>query len=129
MKKITIAAITATAAVAGGWIAIAVTDNNATDAATYATSHPAVTPTPAPTVTTTTTVVPQSCLDALDDADTVIGTSAQAVSIMADAFGAAANLDTAGIQAATEKLNALNPTLSAQGETYKTAREACKAAQ
>src|SRR5690349_21170900 len=118
MSKGIIAAAAVVAVVGGVWIAVAASDNQATDTAAAASPRPTVTVTapakPAPTVTTTTTLtitsVPQDCLDALDDADTVIATSAKGIGIMADAFTAASNLDVDGIQAATDKLNALNPT-------------------
>ena len=53
---------------------------------------------PAPTVTVTATpsekkVVPQACLDALDEADGVIKTAGEAFAIVADIFRAVANLD------------------------------------
>lgn len=123
MKKITIAALIATPIViATGWTAVAASDNSATEAATYASTHPVVAPTPAPTVTvtapakpaptvtTTTTVtvpnVPQSCLDALDNADTGFTYAGQIMT-------AASRLDAESMNALTEKLTELAPTYNA----------------
>lgn len=71
---------------------------------------------PAPTVTTTTEVqtVPQSCLDALDNADEGYGYAA-------DAMTAAGNFDVPGINAAAAKLRDLAP-------TYNANKAACRAA-
>jgi hypothetical protein len=114
MKKKIIAAIVAPVAIAVGWTACAADDNSATEAAKYATTHPVVTVAvpakPAPTVTVTRTAsvaqVPQSCLDALDNADTGFTYAGQIMN-------AAAQLDSVTMNAYTEKLNALAPTYNA----------------
>lgn len=134
MKKRTLAAlIAAPVVIAGVWTAASASDNNATDAATYATTHPVVAPAPAPTVTVTTTVavptVPQSCLDALDAADNAITTAGEGFSILADAMRAASNFDVDGITNADARLKALNmEKLTPALDAYKTARDTCKAA-
>jgi hypothetical protein len=129
MKKRTLAAILAAPIViAGTWTAAAASDNNSTDAATYASTHPVAAPTPAPTVTvtapakpaatvtTTVTVpqVPQSCLDALDSADLGFTYASQILN-------AAAQLDAETMNTITAKLTDLAP-------TYNTNKAACRAA-
>lgn len=122
MKKTIAFSIAAVAAVTAGVTALAWNDQNATDAATYASTHPAVTitqtapPEPAPTVTVTveTSSVPQSCLDALDNAETGFGYAA-------DAITAAGEFDVAGLNEATRKTKELAPTWSAN-------KAACRAA-
>lgn len=121
MKKITIAALIAAPVVIGvAWSAAAANDNSATEAATYATTHPAVTPAPtvtvtapakpAPTVTVTTTQsvtsVPQSCLDALDNADTGFTYAGQIMT-------AVSKLDFEAMGPITDKLTELAPTYNA----------------
>lgn len=122
MKKRTLAAlIAAPVVIAGGFTAISANDNNATDAVANS-PRPTVTVTvaapakPAPTVTTTQNVptVPQSCLDALDNADLGFTYAGQIMS-------AASQLDAATMNAITEKLTALAP-------TYNTNKAACRAA-
>lgn len=116
MKKKIIAAIVAPIAIATGWTACAANDNSATDAAKYATTHPVVTVTaptkPAPTVTATVTTtatvaqVPQSCLDALDNADTGFTYAGQILN-------AASQLDADTMNALTDKLTQLAPIYNA----------------
>lgn len=128
MKKRTLAAlIAAPVVVAGVWTAASASDNNATDAATYAATHPVVVSTPAPTVTVTepakpaatvtTTVavltVPQACLDALDNADLGFTYAGQIMD-------AASNLDSDTMDTYTAKLTALAP-------TYNANKAACRA--
>jgi hypothetical protein len=120
MKKRTIAAAIAGSTVAAvAWIAFAADDNKATDAVANS-PRPTVTVTapakPAPTVTTTQKVatVPQSCLDALDNADLGFTYAGQIMN-------AAAELDADTMNAITEKLTALAP-------TYNTNKAACRAA-
>jgi hypothetical protein len=121
MKKRTLAAlIAAPVVVAGGLTAFAATDNKATDA-TANTPRPTVTQTvtapakPAATVTTTVAVptVPQSCLDALDNADLGFTYAGQALN-------AAADFDVATMNAITDKLTELAP-------IYNTNKAACRA--
>lgn len=79
------------------------------------------------TQTVTVTETPASCAEALTAADTVIATAGEGFNITAEAMGAAASFDVAGVEAATEKLTALNKDqLTPQLEAYKTARENCK---
>lgn len=123
MKKSTIAALIAAPVVIGvGWSAAAANDNSATEAATYATTHPAAAPTPTVTVTrtappkpaatvtatTTQTVtqVPQSCLDALDNADTGFTYAGQIMT-------AVSRLDFEAMGPITDKLTELAPTYNA----------------
>ncbi|MFC5268422.1 hypothetical protein ACFPJ1_40485 [Kribbella qitaiheensis] len=127
MKKITTAAIVGTLAVVGALTAVAWNDQNATETATYASTHPVVTPTPVET-TVTTEVTPAICTTALTDADTVIATAGEGFGILGEAMDAASNLDADGITAANVKMDALNKQLTAALATYKTSRDACKAA-
>ncbi len=103
-------------------------DTSANDAAEYASTHPVVTKTvTAPPVVKTVPVVPASCKAALDAADRVIATAGQGFTIVAEAMGAASELDVDGITAATEKLTTLNKEkLTPQLEAYKTARDECQ---
>ena len=101
MKK-TIIAIGVVAGLGLGFTVIAANDNKATEAVANATPRPTV------TVTRTASVaqVPQSCLDALDNADTGFTYAGQIMN-------AAAQLDSVTMNAITEKLNQLAPTYNA----------------
>ena len=123
MKK-TIIAIGVVAGLGLGFTVIAANDNKATEAVANATPRPTVTVTsvapakPAPTVTVTRTAsvaqVPQSCLDALDNADTGFTYAGQIMN-------AAAQLDSVTMNAYTEKLNQLAPTYNANKAACRTA--------
>lgn len=105
-----------------GWILVACSDNSATEAARYASTARPVTPTvtvtqPAPppvTMTATVASVPQSCLDALDNADLGFTYAGQIMR-------AAGQLDAETMNAVTAQLNELAP-------TYNTSKAACRAA-
>lgn len=102
LAAFTIAATAAFAALTGCG------DSSAQKAAEYAATHPVITPAPAPTVTTTVNVpsVPQSCLDALDNAD-------QGFTIAGQIMTAASQLDAATMNQLTDKLTELAPTYNA----------------
>jgi ABC-type transport system substrate-binding protein len=121
MSKNGFIATVVVAAAAVGFTAFALNDNKAAE--TVANSpRPTVTvtapakPAPTATVTATATVaqVPQSCLDALDNADTGFTYAGQIMN-------AAAELDADTMNAITDKLTALAP-------TYNTNKAACRAA-
>lgn len=95
------------------------------------------TPEPAPTVTVsappkveTKTVekAPAACMQALDDAEIVIGLSQQAILAMAEGADAGSRLDVAGIEAATEKVQALTPKMGDARQAYDAAAGQCRGA-
>lgn len=97
----------------------------------------ATTPGPAPTVTVsappkveTKTVekAPAACMQALDDAEVVIGLSRQAILAMAEGTDAGSRLDVAGIEAATEKVQALTPKMGDARQAYDAAAGQCRGA-
>jgi hypothetical protein len=131
-KPITIGlAAVATAGVA--FTAFALSDNSAQDAADYA-SKPTVTvtstapPEPATTTTLTIEATPADCLQALTDADAALALSGEGYDILGDALEAAGNLDAASVATATQNMSLFNKRLTVVLATYKTSRDACKAA-
>jgi len=65
-------------------------------------------PAPAPTATVTVTRTPQSCLDAIDHGDQIIGWSSDASKIAGDSFQAIADSDYDRIPENTAKINRLS---------------------
>jgi hypothetical protein len=140
MKTRTIIACAVVAATAVGFTALAWNDNSAQEAATYAATHPLVTPTPAPTVTKTVTeptkpaptvtteVASPDCVQALTDADAAIALAGEGFGILGDALEAAGNFDEASVATAGRNMTLLNKRLTVALTTYKTSRDACKAA-
>ena len=95
------------------------------------------TPDPAPTVTVsappkveTKTVekAPAACMQALDDAEVVMDLSRQAILAMAEGADAGSRLDVAGIEAATEKVQALTPKMGDARQAYNGAAGQCRGA-
>ena len=78
------------------------------------------------TKTVTETVVPDSCLTALDRADDLIDLATEGFGYSADAMGAAAIFDADGIDEATEKMGDLTPRIQAIGEKYVASRVSCQ---
>lgn len=66
----------------------------------------------------------QACLDALDDADHLIGVSVELTDIMVDVLDSVASLDIRGIDRSSD-INAL--TRQVERSTYAKNRDACKA--
>lgn len=125
---------------------IAISDGDGTDA-TAAEPQPTATvtatPEPAPTVTETAEpevetvteeveveveveVASQSCLDALDAGDRSIELLRQGLDYSADAMGASARMDIAGIDQATAGIEALTPDLEDAGFDWGFWSEACR---
>lgn len=91
------------------------------------------TPEPAPTVTETTeaktvTEVPQSCVDALDDADAALRLSGQFAGIMVKTIKAAATQNVAVILDNVDKVKAINAKLAPLTDSYPQSRDECKGA-
>jgi hypothetical protein len=80
-----------------------------------------------PSVTSTRVVVPDSCLYALDKADRALNYSADGLQYVADAMGAVTRFDPDGISEATSKIEGLSPKLASEIESYRNARDKCKA--
>lgn len=70
--------------------------------------------------------MPQSCLDALDEADKGFLIASDMVGVITDAFKAVANDGADGVSEAVDKLNALTDKLDGVGDTYRTNREDCR---
>lgn len=118
------------ASVCAGLLGLAIgasgSSDSATEAATYASTHPTVTVT-APPVVKTVPTVPAACKEALDAADEALATAGQGFSIIADVMGAVSEFDVDAIEAGTQKLATLNKEkLTPQLEAYKTARDECQ---
>ena len=88
------------------------------------------TPAPTPTVTVSTTtekkVVPQACLDALDEADGVIGTAGEAFGIVAKIFRAVANFDVDEMVELNKEFNKKTDKIGTYD--YASKRDKCRAA-
>jgi len=83
---------------------------------------------PAPAVTVTTagesSGVPQSCLRALDEADEIIAIFGETMSIVSDAFTAAANFDSDELSRQADKIGDQTAKITASG--YPTYANACR---
>ena len=95
----------------------------------------ATTPGPAPTVTVsappkveTVEKAPAACMQALDDAEVVMGLSRRAILAMAEGADAGSRLDADGIEAATEKVQALTPKMGDARQAYDAAAGQCRGA-
>lgn len=67
-----------------------------------------------------------ACLDALDSADRLMMLAGQALQYSSEALEAAGNLDVAGINAAADRLDALNPQVEAEGDKYAELSSDCR---
>jgi len=76
----------------------------------------------------TKTVVPQSCLDALDMADSGFGLAADAMGIVSDAFTAISEFDMDGVERASAKLSETTSGFTDLSPKYNAAKEQCRAA-
>lgn len=74
----------------------------------------------------TKTVVPQECLDALDDADQIGSLTADFAGATVKALRASANFDAAGIRAATRTYASVNRRLDPVVDSYISNRDACQ---
>lgn len=87
-------------------------------------------PEPAPTVTVTpepkvVEVTPEVCVTAINRGDEVIALAGEGFDASAEAMGAAALFDVAGIEAATDRMTEINTKVSAID--YRTAADECLA--
>lgn len=73
-------------------------------------------------------VVPQSCLDALDDADDVMLLAAEGFDASSRGFYAAAEFDIASLEAATADLNGLAPQMRQSVDAYRATANQCRSA-
>lgn len=98
---------------------------------------PAAEPKPAPTVTVTAAPVekrievvttPPACLTALTLSEQAFGYAAEALGYSNDALKAASRLDVAGINAAKDKMDVLNPKIATLSPQLNTAKADCRAA-
>lgn len=72
-------------------------------------------------------VTPQACLDALDDADTALVMAGDGFSVVADAFGASADLDVYALEVALGELESMTPLMEAAMDTYVASSTQCRA--
>jgi len=90
---------------------------------------------PGPTVTKTQTVekkvpvTPAACLEYITLSEEAFGYSAEAMGYMSEAMKAAAVIDVAGVQAASDKLGTVNPKLSALSPKVNSTKAECRAAK
>ena len=106
---------------------------------TKPTAVSAQTPTPEAAVVTVTTEpvvvekevvvneVPSVCFDALDRADEAFAYVGEAFRVVSEIFNATSNLDLAAMEKGVDKLGGMQEKLGDKLETYKTARDACRA--
>lgn len=73
-------------------------------------------------------VVPQSCLDALDDADDVMLLAADGFDASSRGFYAASEFDVASLEAAAADLNGLAPQMSQSVDAYLVTANQCRSA-
>ncbi len=71
-------------------------------------------------------VTPQSCLDALDSAETIFNYAARGFGAASRGFNAASRLDVAGIVAANNDMNAAAKLVGTETGSWKRARDACR---
>lgn len=85
-------------------------------------------PSPAPTVTVTeevsVSVVPQSCLDALDEADEMASIAGESMSVVVDIFEALERFDVDALNQGSEDLDAATARL--EGLRYAELRDECR---
>lgn len=79
------------------------------------------------TVTKTVEVVPQACLDALDEADHGFTVASKVVGALSAGITAASNYDADGVSRATGDVQAYTSELSAITDPYNTNKTACRA--
>lgn len=72
-------------------------------------------------------VTPESCIKAIDTAQQALFYSADSMGIFNEAMQAASTMDVAGIYAASSKLEALNPKISALTEPMRVSVADCRA--
>ena len=94
-------------------------------------------PAPAPSTVTVTTEpvvnevvvneIPAVCFDALDRADEAFAYVGEAFGVVSEVFNAMGDLDLAAMEKGVDKLGGMQEELGDQLETYKTARDACRA--
>lgn len=107
--------------------------NNQPKAVTVAVSAPA--PSPSTIIVTAEPVVkevvvneiPNVCFDALDRADEAFAYVGEAFGVVSEVFNATSNLDLAAMEKWVDKLGGMQEELAGKLETYKTARDACRA--
>ena len=88
-------------------------------------------PGPPPTVTVSAppeAEAPAACMQALQDAEVVIGLAQQAILAMAEGTDAGSRFDADGIRAATEKVQALTPKMGDARQAYDAAAGQCRGA-
>ena len=94
-------------------------------------------PAPAPSTVTVTTEpvvnevvvneIPAVCFDALDRADEAFAYVGEAFGVVSEVFNAMGDLDLAAMEKGVDKLGGMQEELGDKLETYKTARDACRA--
>lgn len=71
--------------------------------------------------------IPSVCFDALDRADEAFAYVGEAFGVVSEIFNATSNLDLAAMEKGVDKLGGMQENLGGKLETYKTARDACRA--
>ena len=71
--------------------------------------------------------IPAVCFDALDRADEAFAYVGEAFGVVSEVFNATSNLDLAAMEKGVDKLGGMQEKLGDKLETYKTARDACRA--
>ena len=102
-------------------------------------AQPVVAPAPAPSPSTIVVTaepvvkevvvneIPAVCFDALDRADEAFAYVGEAFGVVSEIFNATSNLDLAAMEKGVDKLGGMQEKLGDKLETYKTARDACRA--
>lgn len=102
-------------------------------------AQPKAAPAPAPAPSTVTVTaepvvnevvineIPAVCFDALDRADEAFAYVGEAFGVVSEVFNAMSDLDLAAMEKGVDKLGGMQEELGDKLETYKTARDACRA--